>query len=284
MINPMNTKQKSLGLVLSGGGARGFAHIGVLKVLLENNIKISAISGCSMGGLLAALYACGISIYDIENIAMRFSSVTEMIRLVDRSPKRRGLIVGHRVRSFINRYIADTITFKELKLPLFLTSVDLITSKVVVLNKGNLLDSIMATIALPGFFAPVAIDDKLLVDGGVLDNLPSKPLNGLHLDKTIAVDVHVDTYNSRPFYLSDDKRKGSVSLPDFFWDFYQAEMIMVSEITRRNNEETPVDYLIRPDIPSEITMFLGFQKVKEIISAGEEKARQVLPEIIDSLY
>ena len=182
--------QKSLGLALSGGGARGLAHIGVLKVLEENNISISYISGCSMGGLVGSLFALGYSVNEIENIAKKYTSLREMINLVDRSPSRRGLIVGHRLRNLLSKWIDNEIAFSSTKIPLVLNAVDLISSQEIVLCEGSILDAVMSTIAIPGLFAPVNNKGMQLVDGGTLNNLPVSNLKQFTPEVTLAVDVH----------------------------------------------------------------------------------------------
>ncbi|MDP3449646.1 MAG: patatin-like phospholipase family protein, partial [Anaerolineaceae bacterium] len=106
-------KQKKLGLALSGGGARGFAHIGVLKVLTEENIQVSCLSGTSMGGLVGTLYAIGYTAKEIEKIAVKHTTLREMINLVDRTPHRRGLILGQRLRNLFAQLIGKDTSFSD---------------------------------------------------------------------------------------------------------------------------------------------------------------------------
>ncbi len=267
-------KQKSLGLALSGGGARGFAHIGILKVLKDEGIQISSLSGCSMGGLVSALFAIGYSAKEIEQIAVKHTTVREMINLVDRTPRRRGLIVGQRLRNLLAQLIGKDTTFKDALIPLSLNAVDLITSQEVVLTEGNLLDAVMSTIAIPGFFAPVNIGKMHLIDGGTLNNLPVSNLKHFSPAIVMAVDVHPDTSREVPWQFSDQKIRFPLPLPDFFLDFYRAQLIMITRMTELNLIQNKPDLLIRPNLPPEITMFYGYQRADKIIAQGEKSMRK----------
>jgi len=274
MTNDISIKnQRTLGLALSGGGARGFAHIGFLKVLAEENIHVSCLAGCSMGGLVSSLFAIGYSAKEIEQIAIIHTTVREMINLVDRTPRRRGLIVGQRLRNLLAQLI-----------PLSLNAVDLITSQEVILSEGNLLDAVMSTIAIPGFFAPVKIDKMQLIDGGTLNNLPVKNLKSFSPSVIMAVDVHPDTSREVPWQFADQKIRFPLPVPDFFLDFYRAQLIMISRLTEINLEHDQPDLLIRPNLPSEITMFYGYQKAEKIIAQGEKSMRKNLERLKQLLF
>lgn len=266
--------QKTLGLALSGGGARGLAHVGVLKALTDENIRISSLSGCSMGGLVSALFAIGYSAKEIEAIAIKHTTVREMINLVDRTPRRRGLIVGHRLRNLLAQLIGKDTTFSDTLIPLSLNAVDLITSQEVVLTEGNVLDAVMSTIAVPGFFAPVNIGKMQLIDGGSLNNLPLSNLKQFAPDISMAVDVHPDTSREVPWQFAKQKVRFPLPVPDFFLDFYRAQLIMITRMTELNIVQDPPDLLIRPDLPPEITMFYGYQKADKIIAQGEISMRK----------
>ncbi len=181
MTNNDYSKQKELGIVLSGGGARGLAHIGILKVLEKEKIKISCISGCSMGGLVGAVYALTNSVDQVEEIFLRHTSLRALISIVDRSPRRRGLIIGKRLRNLISNIIGEKTTFADLKIPLVVNAVDLITSQEITFTEGNLVDAVMSTISIPGFFAPECVGNYLLMDGGMLNNLPVRNVKFLIL-------------------------------------------------------------------------------------------------------
>ncbi len=281
-------KSKSISLVLGGGGARGLAHIGVLKVMREYNIPISSIFGCSMGGLIASLFAIGTDIYEIEKIARKYSSVREMIKLVDFTPHRRGVIVSQRLRGFFSQFIDENLRIEEAKIPLYMNAVDLLSGDEVVFDKGNLLDALISTTAVPGLFSPVeSVNNLLLADGGVINNLPISTMRKYSFCPIVAVDVH-HSFPNPP----SSSHKGFIStntvIPEFVRDFYRAEMIMVRKIMDIQLSENPADLLIRPVIDPEINMFLGFQRAEELILAGEKAALENLDEILklikDSIF
>lgn len=269
MIDEM---QKTTGLVLSGGGARGFAHIGVLKSLARNNVKIDVISGSSMGGIIAALFALGKSPLEIEQLASQFSSVRKLVSLLDPAPARRGFLEGNRVREFLSELFPQDINIEDLKIPLSLAAVDLISKEVISMNSGPLLPAILATCAFPGLFPPVMLGPYCLVDGGVLRNLPVENARDLGASFLIAVDVQTGI---SPIPATENENTiGPLIVPRFFWDFYQAELIMVEHLTRYQLEKSKPDVVIHPPIPQDITMFLGFPRVVEIIEIGEKAADQ----------
>jgi len=282
-IHKLGKQQKLLGLALGGGGARGLAHIGVLKVLSRNGIKISCLSGCSMGGIIASTYAIGLSIDEIENIAKRLNSKREILKLVDRTPNRRGLLAGKNVRKYLSNHIDPTTRIEDSLIPLCMNAVDLISGKEILLDKGNLIDSIMATTAVPGFFPPVEIGPYRLVDGGVLDDVPVKYLKGSVAEVILAVDVHQQNQHNSPINDARQHEHIPMLLPGIVQDFYRVEMIMTSTLVEKNMQEFPPDLLINPAIPDDITSLFGFNRVNEIIRAGEEAMESKLSELFHLL-
>lgn len=273
----------SVSIVLGGGGARGLAHIGVLKVLKEHSIPISSIFGCSMGGLVASLFAIGTGITHIENIARKYTGVREMIKLVDITPHRRGIIISQRLRGFFSQFIDEKIRIEDAQIPLYMNAVDLMSGEEVVLSQGNLLDALIATTAVPGLFSPISTRESLLADGGVINNLPVSTMRKYTHSPIVAVDVH----HSFPHPLSSTHNEvistNSV-IPEFVRDFYRAEMIMIRKIMDIQLDENPPDLLIRPDIDPEINMFLGFQRAGELILSGEKAALENIENIHKLIY
>jgi NTE family protein len=153
----MKTANRKVGLVLSGGGARGIAHIGFMKVIYQEDIKFDLICGTSFGGFVGAALATGISPYDLEKEALRMSQTREFFKLIDPNPLRRGLFEGNRVKVYLENLIGKNHTFESLLFPLKVIAVDLITGTEVVLQSGPLLPAIYATIAIPGIFKPVEL-------------------------------------------------------------------------------------------------------------------------------
>lgn len=267
-----------VGLVLSGGGARGLVHIGILKVLVEAGISIDCISGTSMGGVIAAAFACNLPIKIIEERALKLSQMREIIKLIDLSPRRRGLLEGNRVRDYLTDLFLDR-TFESLTIPLAIPAVDINQSREVVFTQGLVLPAILATIAVPGLFAPIEIREHRLVDGGILNNLPVNLARQMGAEIVIAVDALLNPFHEGAWHNSAQPLHFRFPIPDFFLDFYRAELIMIAKLTEERLRCCPADILLRPAIPPDVTLFTGFDRVQEVISIGETCARENLPEI-----
>jgi NTE family protein len=167
----MSDHKYKIGLVLSGGGARGFAHLGVIQALNEAGIVPDVISGTSAGAIVGALYADGYAPTEIMKI-MNSNSRLRYIRLT--VPKEGLLQISGVVR--ILRDCLRSKTFEELKIPLFVTATDLNHGRAVYFSEGELLNPVVASASIPVLFKPVIINNIQYVDGGVLDNLPIRPI------------------------------------------------------------------------------------------------------------
>jgi NTE family protein len=167
----MKIKKYKIGLVLSGGGARGFAHLGVMQALNEAGIFPDIISGTSAGALAGVLYADGKSPKEIHQI-MHSGSRLDFMRPV--MPREGLLQIGG-----VIKILKDTLkakTFEDLQIPLFVAATDLNNGKAVYFSKGDLLNPVIASASIPVLFRPVIINNICYVDGGVLDNLPLHPI------------------------------------------------------------------------------------------------------------
>jgi NTE family protein len=275
----INMAKLKVGLALGGGGARGLAHIGVLKVLEKSGIQIDCLAGTSIGGVIAAAYAQGMSAEDLENEAIKFSKVRHLVGLLDPNPARRGFLEGNRVKKYLETLIDPDQLFENLNIPLIMNAVDLNTCGEIAIKEGPLLPALLGTIAVPGLFPPVPHNGHLLIDGGVLNNVPTSHMKSIGADIVIAVDVLSDPIPESARESTSPKAHFPVPLPDFFVDLYRALIIMSSQNTRLQMVANPPDILIHPDIPADITMFLGFLQIHEVIAAGEASALQALPQI-----
>jgi NTE family protein len=161
----------NIGLVLSGGGARGFAHLGLMQALNESGIFPEVISGTSAGALAGVLYADGYTPKEILHI-MNSGSRLDFMRP---TLPREGLLQIGGIIKILKSCLRAT-TFEELKIPLFVAATDLNNGKAKYFSEGNLIDPVIASASIPVLFQPVMIDDIYYVDGGVLDNLPLKPI------------------------------------------------------------------------------------------------------------
>ncbi len=170
----MSQIKYKIGLVLSGGGARGFAHLGVLEALNEAGIYPDVISGTSAGALAGVLYADGHTpgeIHKILNVGSRLDFMRPAL-------PREGLLQISGVTKILKNNLHAT-TFEELKIPLFVTATDLNNGKAVYFSKGDLIDPVIASASIPVLFQPVIINNICYVDGGVLDNMPLKPIENI---------------------------------------------------------------------------------------------------------
>ena len=236
-----------------------------------------------MGGLIGAAYAAGLSPDFLEQEALRMARPRRLLALADRSLPRRGLFEGQKVRQYLVRHLGER-TFDDLRLPLALVAVDLNTGRVVILRDGRLVDAVRATISLPGVFAPVEREGQLLVDGGLLNNLPADVVREMGADVVIAVDVATDSGLAWPVIQSLQHRRYVPSgLADTADVLYRSLGVVVAEIRRRQLEEAQPETIIRPAIPQGVTALTGFPRAAEIISAGEEAATRELPRIREVL-
>jgi len=258
-----------IGLALSGGGARGLAHIGVLKVIEREGLPIHALTGSSMGGGIAAAYAAGWSAEALEQEALKMTRLRELAKLVDLRPPRRGILAGNNVRTFLAHFVPPEITFKDLRYPLGLKAVDLLSGSEVDLLEGRVLDAVMATSAFPGVFPPVETGPWRLVDGGVLNNLPYDLAEALGAERILGVNV-----SPRPEDAGEPGHPESIArLPGLAQDAYRVIIIMTRALTQARLRESPPDLLLTPQIPGDVGIFTGFPRAREIIAAGEREAQ-----------
>jgi NTE family protein len=181
------------GVALSGGGARGIAHLGALKAITEFGITPHAMSGVSSGAILGALFCGGISPDEILEILLKSS----LFRYLRPSWRKSGFLNMERFEALYIRYL-PVKTFEELNVKLYVSAADLNEGKSIFFSKGELIKPIMASSCMPILFAPIKIEDKLLVDGGIINNLPVEPLLAEH---NLIIGVHCNPTN-REFQVS----------------------------------------------------------------------------------
>lgn len=160
-----------VGLVLSGGGIRGIAHLGVLQALTEAGIKFCKVSGTSAGSIVGSLYCQGVEPYDILQIFLK----TKLYKFLRPAFKTPGLLSLDRTRSLFLEYLPHD-SFEGLKIPMVIAVTDFSEGRLVYLSSGKLIEAILASSSIPGVFKPIMIDGKMYVDGGVLNNFPIEPV------------------------------------------------------------------------------------------------------------
>jgi NTE family protein len=277
------------GLALGGGGARGLAHIGVLKVIKNENIKIDFITGCSMGSIVGGMYAFYGNVQKVEEFFFKAIKHPKFIELnIDKMTEQRtGLdknyfeqffdYIGIRLQALrsLNRlsYFDENVTneiyeiipdipVEELKVKFSAIATDLISGEEINFTKGSLRDIIKASSAIPGIFPPVKYKGFLLVDGSASESVPAGRVREIGADRVLAVDVM--------------RQIKSVEQPQNVIDIlYRAEDITSYHLSNLRLEEA--DIIIRPKVND--LSWADFDKIEEIVSAGEEATSAKITEI-----
>ena len=252
----------SIGLVLSSGGARGLAHIGVLEELVRAGLVIDRVGGCSMGAYVGAMFAMGMSPAEIhERCRQEFVARRP---LGDYGVPSHSLLRGERARAMLVRTFGDT-TIEELPREFFCVSCDLVSGEQVVHRSGLLAEAVGASMCLPGVFAPRAREGMLLVDGGVLDSLPVETMAATSEGPVVAVDV------GRRFERPPPRRRhrGKPALPPLKETL--ARSIVLGSIDAAKRARGRADVLIEPDTGS--CGMLDFARLDEMVHAGRTAAR-----------
>ena len=207
-----------LGLALSSGGARGLAHVGVLQVLEENGIEVHAISGSSMGAYVGALWAAGFSGSDLVELAEEMHDSRQLWKLADPIfPPTRGLFHGLKAKAHLERSLGD-LRFEDLERRLLVITADLDTKERLVLRSGKIVDAVHASCAMPGIIAPVMLNGRRCIDGGVVDPVPVGALQKFtDVDRVIAVSV-IPSFEEvdAGMYVNDEDELISPSMPRRF--------------------------------------------------------------------
>lgn len=255
-------KAPRIGLALGGGGARGLAHIHVLETLDELGIRPYAIAGTSIGSILGALYASGLSGGEIRDLVVdrlllrkieKFSDVftrkdlLKWVEFIDPAFQKGALLKGERFVRFLAESMECT-TFEELEIPLLISTTDYCSGTESVFRSGDLLSAVRASMAIPGVFAPVERDGKLLLDGGLVNPLPYSLLRET-CDVILAVDV-------------SGSLEKPVKKPDFFDAMLGSFDIVQSALIAEQLRRDPPDIYLKPDLCD--IRILEFNKADQI--------------------
>lgn len=282
-----------VGVVLSGGGAKGIAHLGVLKVLEEQDIPIDYICGTSMGSFVGVLYSAG---YSVDSIMSILGSLDKDALSRDRIPRDfidfrerddyekyiisanfddnfginipKGAVIGQNLNLMMNKYLWNYLgdmDFSDMPIPYFCIGADIISGKHVVLDKGNIVDAVRASIAVPLIFTPVQIDSMLLVDGGIYNNFPTKEMKDKGVDIIIGVNVGFEPH-------SQTELKQIAKVVD--------QLMWVNNVDNNKKAKQYCDILIEPDVDNISSS--SFKKISDIYNIGKESAMEQISSI-DSL-
>ena len=225
---------KTISLVLGSGGARGYAHIGVIEELLKHNYEIKSISGSSMGALIGALYACGkLQAYKEWVLGLNLFDVAS---LIDLSFARTGIIQGDKVFNEIQNLIGD-IKIEDLPISYTAVATDIMKQKEVWFQQGSLIEAVRASIAIPTLFTPKKIAQRYLIDGGVLNPLPIAPTISDDTDITIAVSLNAHISKKYQIKIPEKEIEKENSLQEMFFEMKQKAEKLFERETKTTFEE-----------------------------------------------
>nr|WP_315182975.1 patatin-like phospholipase family protein [uncultured Albidiferax sp.] len=246
---------KRIGIALGAGSARGFAHIGVLKALVEAGLAPEVVVGTSAGSLVGAFYAAGYSPWQIEEVALRLRD----IEIVDLGQgNKRGMFTGETLQKLVNQYVKD-VPIERFKRRFGAVATVLKSGELRLLSGGNAGAAVRASCSIPGVFVPCVIGDEELVDGGLVSPLPVKAARRLGADVVIGVDVGVLPQNST-----------RVGLYEVILQSFEIMGRSLSQL-----EGQTADFMVRPDTARFSST--DFTVRKEIVQAGYEAGVAALP-------
>ena len=249
-----------IGVALGSGGARGFAHIGVLQILEEAHVPISVISGSSIGALIGAIYATGASLVQLERLAVNLPHS----KWIDVTIPGLGFVAGARIQQLI-RLLTKERTFEQTDIPLAVVATDLETGERVVLDSGPIHEAVRASIAIPGIFVPHRIQGRLLVDGGVIDRVPIAAARERGADFVVGVDVGL--FDRLP------------PVKNMLAVLLQTLDIMEREVFRLRILDA--DFVVRPEL--DLMSSTSFSGIDRAIEAGRVAMRRALPELLSAI-
>lgn len=261
--------RKSVGLALGGGGWRGIAHIGVLKVLEQHNIPIDYIAGTSIGSLVGGLYDYFGSAQELEKFILKFG-YRDLFKATSDPKLKNGLLSGEKLVNYLNKLTKNT-RIEDLPIPFCAVTSDMISGNSHYIKNGKLSEAIRASISIPLVFRPVKSKGMYLIDGGATENIPVNCLKAMGADITIGVHV-----NSAFFPVSEKDVSSSAKIA------VVSARIMLNKMSERLLSQA--DIAIEPKIPKKVSgsglgYFLNFVKEKGLIRTGEEAANQVINKI-----
>ncbi len=302
----MQKPTRQIGLVLGGGGARGWAHIGVIKAIREAGLEVTCVAGTSMGALVGAAFVSG-RIDDLEKVAVTLDWRQVLSLMSDISLPRAGLIDGRRVVDFVREHVLPG-DIGDLPMPYAAVATDIQTGEEVVLRRGPIPEAVRASIAIPGLFTPVCMDSRVLVDGGLVNPLPVNVAREMGADYVIAVDITRSPLPGRSSEARDSVSRRNqlrrstqgfleslnLRLPAVDWNALPAIFrtgsgpdqpnlfeihgnmmrIFQHQITLMRLQLNPPDLLIQPDVQAIRTM--EFHRAEDAIIVGYAATRDAL--------
>jgi NTE family protein len=266
-------ERKKIGLALGGGGARGLAHIGVLKVFEKYKIPIDYISGTSIGALIGALYSAEPNAIKLEKDILE----TNWKKLLDYTIPKEGLIKGDKIEEFLKNKLGN-LKFSQLKIPLYITAFDIENKQEIIFSKGDVAKAIRASISIPGIFVPVENKGKILVDGSLADLIPTEILKKIGADIIVAVNVELVKEKKPNFKEEAISNKGKKKIPGIIYTISHSLQILGEEVSKAELNMDKCDLVININLEEKSTM--DFSNPEKIIIKGERAAKNSIKEII----
>ena len=268
----LNTRKKKIGLALSSGAARGFAHIGVLDVLQKEGVPIDMIAGTSAGAIIGAVYATCLDSDILKQHALSID-LKKLAPLLDPSFPRTGFFKGGKIKKTLAGYIGGDINFTDLKIPFACVATDIDTGEEVIINSGSVPEALRATISIPGIFTVVKQEDRYLVDGGLTTPVPVDIVREMGADFVIAVNVnpHVTDRMGK----AGKTRAEAHKEPNILQIMMQSIYITTNAVA--HSSLINADIVIEPDLRG--IGAADFQKAGEMILMGQQAASDAIPRI-----
>ena len=254
---PNSTRVPGIGVALGGGFARGLAHIGVLKILEQEKIPINFIAGTSVGALIGAVYASGVSPKEMEEIAglVRFRDFARW------TVSRLGFASNDRMNGMLQRFL-KVKTFEELRVPLAVIATDFVSGEPVIFRSGELTAPVRASCAYPGMFLPVTVNGHTLVDGMLAYSVPTTPLREMGAERVLAVYLKAHWANAGP--------------PRSVFDVI-GQCFSIAQTKMCGLWQGDADVVMEPEVAG--FAYDAFDRAPALVRAGEEAARRALPRI-----
>ncbi len=302
----MAKKRRKIGLALGSGSARGWAHIGVIEALAESGIEINCVAGTSIGAVVGAAFASG-SLDDLKEVVLRFDW-KQILGFLDVVFPRSGLIDGKKVTDFLRKHVRDA-AIEELPTPFCAVATNLADGQEVVIDRGDLIEAVRASISLPGIFTPVRKNGMVLIDGGLVNPVPVSVVRSMGAEYVIAVDLNADIVRKEggrrtpPPVTARDRGHGpgrvagrivlaalnkkvaalrrramaqagqwlsGGALPNIFDVLQESIHIMEARITETRLRLDPPDLLIQPNLGH--IKLMEFNRAQEAITGGYKEA------------
>jgi len=264
--------KRKIGLALSGGAMRGFAHIGVLEILEKEGVPIDMIAGTSAGAVIGALYAQGKDINVIKSMVQELSW-KRLASMIDLTLPKSGLIRGNKIKSTLKSIMGKDIKFSELKIPLACVATDVMSGEEVVINEGSVLDGVSASICIPGIFTVAKWHGRYLIDGGLVNPAPVSVLKKMGADISIAVNVIPKVRNRVRTKSTEEARH--LKEPNIISVLMQSIYIGSYSLVRSCLKEA--DIVIEPQVVD--IAYGDLHRATECILQGEIAARESIPKI-----